>query len=496
MAIDDMEIASALRERLAQRVGCQRYELWFGERTRLCLNDTALVVAVSSSFLQDWLRTHFRCELEESCHEVLGRRVPIQFEVDPTLAATSHDACNDSAAPSQQPASRPQLSKPRATAPSRPVEKRGGLSGTGRGMRAAGKRTAAGSNGSGNGHACRADLASFVVGQHNRLAFTSAQMIVERPGTVSPLVLYGETGVGKTHLLEGILTEMRRVHPRIHGVYLTAEQFTTCFLEALNGRGLPSFRQKYRHVDVLLLDGVQFLAGKRATLVELLYTVDALLKEGHQLVFASDRAPAELKALGPELVARLGGGLVCQMEPADYATRLGIVRNLCQKFDVDMADTVQSLVASHITNCARELAGAIHRLKITSMAEEQPITRDLAERVVTELLDQSCAPVQLGDIRRAVCDVFGIPPESLQSPSKVASVSHPRMLAMWLARKHTRAALSEIGQFFGRRSHSTVISAQKKVQRWMTQQTRLTLSSRTCDVEEAIRRVEQSLRRA
>jgi len=495
VAIDDMEIASALRARLMEKVGCQRYELWFGERTRLSLSDTALVVAVSSSFLQDWLRTHFRRELEESCDEVLGRPAAVEFVVDPALAIPSPTARND--AVTRPPAAAGgRLLKPPASDPSERGEQRCCLSGTDHAAHATSKRAAVRATGMGDGHACRAALSSFVVGQHNKLAFTSARMIIERPGTVSPLVVYGETGVGKTHLLEGILGEMRRVHPRIHAVYLTAEQFTTCFLDALNGSGLPSFRQKYRHVDVLLLDGIHFLAGKRATLVELLYTVDALLKEGRQLVFASDRAPAELRALGPELVARLGGGLVCQMEPADYATRLGIVCHLCRKFDVDMPDAVRSLVASQITHCARELAGAIHRLKITSVAEEQPITRQLAERVLMELLDQTCAPVQLHDIRRAVCDVFGIPPERLQSSSKVASVSHPRILAMWLARKHTRAALSEIGQFFGRRSHSTVISAQKKVQRWMNQQTRLTLASRSCDVEEAIRRVEQSLRRA
>lgn len=488
MAIDDMEIASALQERLAEKVGHERYELWFGDRTRLRLSDTALVVSASSPFLQDWLRTHFRGELEASCHEVLGRPVAVHFQVDASLAGEGDGAPRG--------ASRPERSKGRAAQRARAVAGDGDEQAADSGGRADGNRRATSPGSSSHGPQRRGDLASFVVGQHNRLAFASARTVVERPGAVSPLVLYGETGVGKTHLLEGILTEVRRVHPRIHAVYLTAEQFTTCFLEALNGRGLPSFRQKYRHVDVLLLDGVQFLAGKRATLVELLYTVDALLREGRQLVFASDRAPAELRALGPELVARLGGGLVCRLEPADYATRLGIVRNLCRKLDVDMPEAAQSVVASQITRCARELAGAIHRLKITSMAEQQPITRAFAQRVVTELLDQTCAPVQLNDIRRAVCDVFGIPPETLQSSSKVAAVSQPRMLAMWLARKHTRAAMSEIGLFFGRRSHSSVVSAQKKVQRWMTQQTRLTLSSRSCDVEEAIRRVEQSLRRA
>jgi chromosomal replication initiator protein len=334
------------------------------------------------------------------------------------------------------------------------------------------------------------------VGESNKLAFTSAELVTQQPGSLSPLLVHGASGVGKTHLLEGICSAIRRSDRGLHAIYLTAEQFTTLFLEALGGRGLPSFRQKYRGVDVLLIDDVQFFAGKRATLVELLYTVDTLLKENRQLVFASDRPPAELHALGPELVARLTGGLVCRVETPDYAVRLGIVRNLAQRLGMTLSEEVVTLVASHVTTSARELCGALKRLQVTSVAHGQPITRALAEQALAELSDQTCRPVQLPDIQKAVCNVFGIEPENLRSKRKVASVSHPRMLAMWLARKHTRAALSEIGHFFGRRSHSSVISAQKNVERWLRRQERLTLSQRSCDIEEAIRKVEETLRRA
>ncbi|OHB79302.1 MAG: hypothetical protein A2W31_15765 [Planctomycetes bacterium RBG_16_64_10] len=228
----------------------------------------------------------------------------------------------------------------------------------------------------------------------------------------------------------------------------------------------------------------------------MLYTVDTLLKDGRQLVFTSDRPPAELKALGPELVGRLSGGLVCRVEPPDYATRLGIARQLSRRLQIDVPETVLALVASHVTSSARELSGAINRLQVMSVALQQPITRSLAEQAISDLKDQWSTPVQLADIQRAVCDVFGIEVASLQSKRKVSSISHPRMLAMWLARKHTRAALAEIGHFFGRRSHSTVISAQKRVERWMRRQEPVRLSQQTCNVEEAIRRVEDLLRTA
>ena len=156
----------------------------------------------------------------------------------------------------------------------------------------------------------RAVLDSFIVGDSNRLAYTSARMAVEQPGKVSPLLIHGETGVGKTHLLTAIRGAARVIDRRIHAVYLTAEQFTTLFLGALNGGGLPNFRRKYRGVDLLLIDDLQFFAGKKATLVELLHTIDTLHRDGRQIVFTADRSPAQLGRLGPELTARLTAGLV------------------------------------------------------------------------------------------------------------------------------------------------------------------------------------------
>ena len=173
-----------------------------------------------------------------------------------------------------------------------------------------------------------ARLDNFVVGSCNRVAFTAAQMVAERPGPVSPLFLYGPAGCGKTHLLEGIWSAVRGSSQSRRVLYLTAEQFTSMFLEALRGSGLPSFRHKYRHVDLLLIDDVQFFLGKRATLVELQNTVDALLRERRQLVLAADRSPSELAKFGPVLTTRFSGGLVCGIEPPGHSTRLEILRNL------------------------------------------------------------------------------------------------------------------------------------------------------------------------
>jgi len=337
-------------------------------------------------------------------------------------------------------------------------------------------------------------LETYVSGPTNRLAVASAEMVVHRPGQLSPLLIHGPTGVGKTHLLEGILHATRRRWPAISAVYLTAEQFTTLFLEALRGSGLPNFRRKYRGVGLLIVDDLHFLAGKRATLVELLHTIDTLLRQGRQLVFAADRAPTELEGLGVELAARLQSGMVCQIEPPDFDTRLGILRQMAQAMGLTLPEEVAALVASRLTSHARELSGALCRLRATSVALQRPISLELAEEALAEMFQQSVRAVHLHDIEKAVCEVFGVEPASLHSETRSQHVSHPRMLAMWLARKHTRAALSEIGRFFGRRSHSTVISATRRVDDWMAAGRSLQLKQRTCRVDEAIRQVERRLR--
>jgi chromosomal replication initiator protein len=339
-----------------------------------------------------------------------------------------------------------------------------------------------------------ASLASFVVGSSNRLAHTAAKMVTERPGNPNPLFVHGPTGVGKTHLLEGITSETRRLHAGSHAVFLTAEQFTTSFLEALHRNGFPSFRAKFRTVNLLVIDDVQFFAGKRATITEFMSTVDGLVREGRQVVVSADRSPAEVGELSPELTTRLAGGLVARMEPADHATRVGIVRDRARSLGLQIDDSVQEYLATHLTAHARELTGALNQLLATSRIRGEAITKAIAEEALAEMIQQGARPIAFQQIEKAVCEVFALGAESLQATSRAKALTAPRMLAMWLARKHTRAALAEIGKYFGRRSHSTVISAEKAVSQWVAEHAALRVGTKNCEVEDAIRRVEAKLR--
>jgi chromosomal replication initiator protein len=339
-----------------------------------------------------------------------------------------------------------------------------------------------------------ATFATFVMGRANRFAFAAAENAVQHPGKTNPLLLFGPTSTGKTHLLEAIWSESKRRQSQLHAVYVTAEQFTSSYMEACRATGHPSFRQKYRNVDLLIVDDIQFLAGKRATLAELLHTIDCLIQKGRQIVFSASCRPSELKALGEEFCSRLASGIAAELEPPDHAMRKGILRQRAAVLGIQLSDDVEDFIATHFTHHARQLNGALNRLHAVSKVCSEPITRTMAEEALAELCEQSYRPVSLKDIEQAVCEEFGLGPSSLQSKRRLQALNAPRTLAMWLARKYTRAGLKEIGEYFGRRSHSTVIAAEKTVAHWMAEQTVVHVTGRKLRTEETIRQIEARLR--
>jgi chromosomal replication initiator protein len=465
---DDKEIVSAIRSKLVEQLGNERFELWFGDQVQWKLVDQRLHLQVPDHFSAERLRRSFHKVLIDLIATQWPDSEGVKYVVSsPPKSLESEDplAAGPVSSTDQQPA----LADPK-TSPQRKV----------RNSRS--KQTAG-----------FARFDDFVVGPGNQVAVTAAESIPQRLGRVSPLFLYGPSGTGKTHLLQSIWKSARSHVKRQKAVFLTAEQFTSGFLEALQGSGLPSFRRKYRDTDLLIIDDIQFFIGKRATLQEVHYTVDSLLRNGKQLVFAANRPPAELTQMGPDLTARMSAGLVCCLEPADLATRLQIARQYTEQRQVQLSDAVLQLLASRIRGDARYLQGAIHRLEAMMAAYQQTMTVEVAESALADLFHTTRQAVQLPDIEKAVCTVFGLDAKTLQSNRRSKSVSHPRMLAMWLARKYTRAAYAEIGEFFGHRAHNTVISAQQRVKTWLSRGTQIHTSQGNWQVEDAVRRVEAYL---
>ncbi len=462
------ELLARFRQRLEDRIGADRFAVWFGAQVEFRYQAGVLTVAAPDRFSAERLRRSFRNDLQEVGRNFLPAISDVEVIADESISRTSCSEVHPNPAASSRGnkgVSLASRSVARPTAPPPPAT-------TGRRF---------------------ARLEEFVVGDENRVAHAAACAAPMRLGAVSPLYFYGPTGSGKTHLLEGVWSAVRSLGRQTRCVYLSAEQFTTGFLEALQGSGLPSFRRKYREVQLLAIDDVQFFAGKRATLVELLHTMDTLHRAGAQLLLAGDRPPAELTALGPELAARMGAGLVCGLAPGEYATRWTLLERLARQRDLSVSTDVLDLLAERLPGDARRLAGALNRLQAASEALQTPVTVALARQTLGDLFQAAQRPVELRDIERAVCEVFGVERPDLHSPRKGKTVAHPRMLAMWLARKHTRSALQDICRYFGRRSHSTVISAEKAVSGWIEDGAVIQLPYGDCDIQEAIRRVEARL---
>jgi chromosomal replication initiator protein len=458
--------AERVRTAVRERIGDERFAVWFGEAIWLPAADgLGVVVRAGVGLTHEWLRRTFRRDVEAAVAAILGPRASLAWE--PAEASATATAAEPGAA---SPSGLAVVRLPAET------------------------ELASASAKSGAGRRAGRSLADFVVGASNKMALAAVELAAARPGEMSPLVVHGPGGVGKTHLLEGICDRARELRPGTTAVFLAAEQFTTGFLQALHGSGLPGFRRTCRSAELLVIDDLQFFVGKRATLQELQQTIDALQRQGRQVVLGCDREPESIPELGVDLLARLRGGMAARIAPPDYDVRRGIVVSLCNGRGLSVPDEVVHYVAVSMTRHARELYGAVNRLEATSTMLGMPVSLGLAEEALADLVRAGGRSVRLADIEKAVCQAFGLDRGGLQSGSRARAVSHGRMLAMYLARKHTHAALAEISAHFGRRSHSTVIAAQKTVTEWLATRARIVLAESAWDVEEAIRRVEDILR--
>ena len=340
-------------------------------------------------------------------------------------------------------------------------------------------------------------MSDFVVGSCNRVALAAAVSAVEVPGQgANPLVLYGPVGTGKTHLLEGIYAGLRKSRPDWRICYVTAEDFTNRFLQAMHAGKLGAFRKHFRECDALLVDDLHFLAKKRATQEEFQHTFDALHADNKQMVVSCDCHPKLAGEFAPELCDRLLGGVVWALLPPDAGTRLDILRSKARAVgEQPIPDDVLQHLAEQLCNNVRELEGALHSLRHYSRVTGQPIDRALARDALADLFRHSIRVLQLADVDRAVCRVLKLEAGGLQSKQRGWAVSHPRMLAMYLARKHTSAAYSEIGLHFGGRNHSTVVAAEKKIRQWLANDEELSLGEQRLRVRELLESVERELLR-
>lgn len=336
---------------------------------------------------------------------------------------------------------------------------------------------------------------NFMPATSNQLAVTAAKLLATDPVGSAPLCFWGPTGTGKTHLLHAIRHELRSRHGMPRVILLSAEQFTNDFLACVRGTGLPAFRKRYRDADALLIDNVQFLGGKTATLRETLYTVDALLMRRRPLVLAADRQPLEIDGLAGDLAGRMSSGLVCGINPMERDLRKELFRRHAEQSYLPWDEATIEVLAERTIGDGRVIQGVAQLVSMLQrMYRRMPTLQEIAAQA-GDMLQRGPKVVALADIEKAICSTFGITTQELRSEAKSRSVSHPRILAMYLSREHTTAAFSEIGRYYGDRNHSTVIAAHRRVEEWLQGERSLGgRGPKGMKVKEAIAAVESLLR--
>ncbi|MCF6215113.1 MAG: chromosomal replication initiator protein DnaA [Emcibacter sp.] len=306
---------------------------------------------------------------------------------------------------------------------------------------------------------------SFVVGKSNELAYAAARRVAENEDVhFNPLFLHGGVGLGKTHLMHAIAWANRSAFPSRRVVYLSAEQFMYQFVSSIRYKDTMSFKQKFRSVDLLMIDDLQFIANKQSTQEEFFHTFNALIDHRRQVIISADRSPTDMEGIEERIRSRLGWGLVADIHPTEYELRLGILQQKANKIpEVDISSSVLEFLAHKVTSNVRELEGALNRMIAHATLIGRPITLEMTQEVLQDLLRANVRRVNIDEIQRRVADYFNIRLSDLLSARRARLVARPRQVAMYLAKQLTAKSLPDIGRQFGGRDHTTVMHAVKRI---------------------------------
>ena len=426
MITETKDIWSEVSTRIRRRVSADGYERWFSGVTASALDGDSITLCVPNPIHQFFIESNYLPILEESVREVV-----------PAVTAVHFSTVSPEAELPVRPASALRNTKEKPAA-----------------ANAAGMNT-------------RNTFDAFVVGSNNQFAHSAAMAVAKAPSrTYNPLFIYGGSGLGKTHLLQAIGHHVIATAKSSKVVYLSSEQFTNEFIDAIQHGTLVKFRKKYRNADVLMIDDIQFLAGKERSQEEFFHTFNAL-HDGHkQVVLSSDRPASEIDKLEQRLVSRFEWGMTAEIQPPDSETRIAILRSKAAGLNIQLDPWVIDFLADKIRNNVRRLEGALMRVASYKSLSDRPITREVIENLLRDIFqEQARKSVTIDQIQRRVAEHFDIRLADMTSKRRPANIAFPRQVAMYLSREHTNSSLSDIGEAFGGKDHGTVIHACKLVKK-------------------------------
>ncbi len=311
----------------------------------------------------------------------------------------------------------------------------------------------------------RFSFENFVVGPSNRFAHAACLAVAESPAKAyNPLFIYGKVGLGKTHLMQAITQQILANNPKIKHCYLSSERFTNELIDAIRNRSTTQFRQKYRNIDVLLIDDIHFIAGKESTQEEFFHTFNTLHDSRKQIIISSDRLPRDIANLEERLSSRFAWGLITDIQPPDFETRVAILRKKIEREPVQVPYDVLLFIAQEIKSNIRELEGALIRVIAYSLLEEKPISLEMAKVILRDMVKENMKSINIELIQKKVADFFNISVSDLNMKRRNKNIVLPRQIAMYLSRQLTNFSLPEIGTAFGGKDHTTVLHSCKKIE--------------------------------
>jgi chromosomal replication initiator protein len=418
------DIWSRCLETIRDQTEQQSYRTWFEPTRALEVSDDVVKIEVPNRFFADWLEEHYLSLIRRAIEQAAGRELTPVFQV-------AH----------RRPDQYEPVSTRRATPPPLSIAA---------------------------ANECqlnpRYTFSTFIVGNSNRFAQAASMAVAEAPADAyNPFFIYGGVGLGKTHLMQAIGNYVRENRPELSVYYVSSETFMNELITAIQRGTTLEFRDKYRGKDVLLIDDVQFLAGKESTQEEFFHTFNALYLAHKQIVLTSDRPPKQISTLEERLVSRFESGLVTDIQPPDLETRIAILHEKAELDGISIPNDVIHLIANSVTSNIRELEGSLVRLLAFSSLTGSEITVDLAKEVLSEFLGKPRGPISVARIQQAVAETYGVPVEKMKARGRASQIAHARQVAMFLARELTHLSLAQIGEQFGGRDHTTVLHAQRKI---------------------------------
>jgi chromosomal replication initiator protein len=450
-AIDQAEW-DRVKTRLKQEFGDSAYKSWVTPIVATALRDGEVELSVPTRFMRDWITTHYADRIRAlwNGENPTVRKITLKVEAGKAEAAKLDAGKAETARPIQ--ASAPQL-RPQAFArvPARPAAADGAAQPLGPDLSAP--------------LDARYNFENFVVGKPNEFAYAAAKRVAESDQvSFNPLFLYGGVGLGKTHLMHAIAWEIRQRTPHRRVIYLSAEKFMYSFVRALRNQDTVSFKEQFRSVDVLMIDDVQFIAGKDATQEEFFHTFNALVDQGRQIVLSADKSPSSLEEIGDRLRSRLSSGLVADLHPTTFELRLGILDAKAEQLGVVVPQKVKEFLAHKITSNVRELEGALTRLVAHAQLVGGSLSLETTQELLQDLLRAHDRRLTMEEIQKRVAEHFKIRVSDMSSARRSRAVARPRQVAMYLSKQLTSRSLPEIGRAFGGRDHTTVIHAVRKIE--------------------------------